>query len=171
MFEPARNPVPAHYFNTLGKVAKATALANPTGPASTPPAAAPRGMSVVTGRYLVESVTLCWACHTKRSRMTGALTGPRFWGTTGFTDADDPGRSWSPPNITSDPETGRLGRMTEDQFVARFRQGRVLPGSPMPWQTYARIAEEDLRAMYQYLRTVAPVKNDVGPPVVDVKAK
>jgi len=168
---PVRNPVPPHHFTTIGKVVKATVLANPVGPSATPPTRAPRGASVETGRYLVESVSLCWSCHTQRSQMTGALTGPRFGGTTGFTEADDPGHSWSPPNITSDPATGRLGRMSEDQFVARFRQGRVLPGSPMPWQAFARMADEDLRAIYQYLKSVPPVKNDVGPPVVDVKTR
>ena len=101
--------------------------------------------------------------------MTGALTGPRFGGTTGFTEADDPGRTWSPPNITSDPETGKLGKMSEDQFVTRFRQGRLIPGSPMPWQSFARLTEDDLRSIYRYLKTVPPVKRDVGPPVVNVK--
>ena len=168
---PVRNPVPPHHYTTIGKIVKATVLANPVGPSETPPTRAPRGASVETGRYLVESVSLCWSCHTQRSQLTGALTGPRFGGTTGFTEADDPGHSWSPPNITSDPETGRLGRMSEDQFVARFRQGRVLPGSPMPWQAFARMADEDLRAIYQYLKSVPPVKNDVGPPVVDVKTQ
>jgi mono/diheme cytochrome c family protein len=164
---PVRNPVPAHQYTLLGKVVKATALAKPVGPAATPLVRAPRGASVETGRYLVESVALCWACHTQRSQATGALTGPRFGGSTGFTESDDPRRSWSPPNITSDGETGRLGRLTEDQFVARFRQGRVIPGSPMPWQAFSRLAEDDLRSIYRYLKTVPPVKNDVGPPMVE----
>jgi len=166
---PVRNQVPPHQFNVLGKVIKATVLAKPVGPSTTPLTRSPRGASVETGRYLVESVALCWACHTERSQMTGALTGPRFGGTTGFTEIDDPGHSWSPPNITSDPETGRLGNMTEDQFVARFRQGRVIPGSPMPWQAFSRLNEEDLRAIYRYLKSVPPVKRDNGPPVVEVK--
>jgi mono/diheme cytochrome c family protein len=166
---PVRNPVPPHHYTLLGKVVKATVLAKPVGPASPPPARAPRGASVETGRYLVESVSLCWACHTERSRMTGALTGPRFGGTTGFTETDDPEHSWSPPNITADPTTGRLGKMTEDQFVARFRQGRLLPGSPMPWQAFARMADDDLRAIYRYLKSVPAVTRDVGPPMVNVK--
>ena len=168
---PVRNPVPAHHYTLLGKVVKATALAKPVGPSATPPVRAPRGASVETGRYLAESVALCWACHTERSQMTGAVTGPRFGGTTGFTETDDPTHSWSPPNITSDPETGRLGKLTEDQFVARFRQGRVIPGSPMPWQAFSRMADEDLRAIYRYLKTVPPVKRDVGPAVVNVSKK
>ena len=167
--QPAINhPVPDHAYTLLGRVIKATVLAKPVGPAVTPLAHSPRGASVETGKYLVESVALCWACHTERSQMTGALTGPRFGGTTGFTETDDPAHSWSPPNITSDPETGRLGKMTEDQFVARFRQGRILPGSPMPWQAFSKLNEEDLRAIYQYLKSVPAVKRDNGPPMVNV---
>ncbi len=163
-----RNPVPPHYFSLLGKIVKATLLANPVGPATPPPERAPRGATVETGRYLVESVALCWACHTQRSKMTGALTGPRFGGATGLTESDDPEHSWSPPNITRDLETGRLGAMSEDQFLARFRQGLVIPGSPMPWQGFSRLAEDDLRAIYRYLKSVPPVKHDVGPPIVSV---
>lgn len=100
--------------------------------------------------------------------MTGALVGPRFGGTKDFTEADDPGHSWSPPNITSDPETGRLAKLNEDQFVARFRQGRLLPGSPMPWQAFSRMSEDDLRSIHKYLMTVPPVKRDNGPLVVNV---
>ena len=103
--------------------------------------------------------------------MTGELVGARYAGATGFIEPDDPDRTWSPPNITSDPETGRLGKMSEDQFVARFRAGRAIPGSPMPWQGLARMSADDLRAMYRYLMTVPPAKNDVGAPVGPVKKK
>jgi mono/diheme cytochrome c family protein len=165
---PVRNPVPPHHYNLLGKVIRATMLSKPVGPSATPLAQSPRGASVETGHYLVESVALCWSCHTERSQMTGALTGPRFGGTKGFREVVDTARSWSPPNITSDPETGRLGKMNEDQFVARFRQGRVIPGSPMPWQAFSRMNEEDLRAIYRYLKSVPAVERDVGPPVVSL---
>jgi mono/diheme cytochrome c family protein len=163
---PVHNVVPQHYFNVLGKVVKATAMSHPVGPSSPPPAVAPRGASVETGHYLVESVALCWACHTERNLMTGALTGPRFGGTKNFKEADDPSHSWAPPNITSDRETGRLGTMTEDQFVARFRQGRVIPDSPMPWQAFSRMSEDDLRSIYRYLKSVPAVKRDNGPVMV-----
>jgi mono/diheme cytochrome c family protein len=166
---PVRNPVPPHQYTTLGRIIRATVLSKPVGPATPPLARSPRGASEETGRYLVESVSLCWACHTQRSQMTGALTGPRFGGTTGFIESDDPGHSWSPPNITGDPETGKLGKMTEDQFVARFRQGRIIPGSPMPWQAFSRLSEDDLRSIYRYLKSVPPVKRDNGPTVIEVK--
>jgi hypothetical protein len=58
--------------------------------------------------------------------------------------------------------------LNEEQFVARFRQGRILPGSPMPWQAFSRMNEEDLRSIYRYLMTIPPVKRDNGPPMVNV---
>ncbi len=166
---PVHNLVPAHRYSLLGKAVKATVLANPVGPKETPPAVSPRGATIENGRYLAESVALCWACHTQRNEATGALSGPRYGGATGFLEASDPGHVWAPPNITADATTGRLGAMTEDQFVDRFRAGRLLPGSPMPWQGFQRMAEDDLRALYQYLKTVPAVTRDVGPPVTDAK--
>ena len=113
-----RNAVPAHEYSLLGRIVRATVLANPVGPGEPPPAASPRGAAVETGRYLVRSVALCGACHTQRDENTGALTGPLLGGATGFTVPDDNTRTWSPPNITNDPTTGRLARFTEDESIA-----------------------------------------------------
>jgi mono/diheme cytochrome c family protein len=168
---PVKNAVPMHDYTVLGKIVKATVLANPVGPKSTPPAVTPHGANVENGRYLVESVALCGSCHTQRSQDTGEFTGPHLGGATDFTEVSDPAHVWAPPNITSDPATGKLGKMSEDEFVTRFRAGRILPGSPMPWQGFSRMAEEDLRAIYQYLKTVPPVVRDVGPAMTEAKAK
>lgn len=165
---PVRNVVPMHHYNLLGKIVRATVLSKPVGPKETPLAVSPRGATVENGRYLVESVALCGACHTQRNMMTGAFTGPHLGGATEF-EKDSNGHSWSPPNITSDPTTGRAGMMTEDGFVARFRAGRIIPGSPMPWQGLRRMSDDDLRAIYRYLKTVPPAHRDVGPPEVVAK--
>jgi mono/diheme cytochrome c family protein len=166
---PVHNPVPMHEYNVLGKILRATMLANPLSPKETPAAKSPRGATVENGRYLVESVANCGSCHTQRDPKTGAFTGPKLGGSIGF--EENSAGSWSPPNITSDPATGRLGQMTEDDFVTRFRAGRLMPNSPMPWQGFSRMSDDDLRAIYRYVKTVPPVKRDVGPPVVEKKAK
>jgi mono/diheme cytochrome c family protein len=160
---PVRNPVPDHEYNLLGKVVKATALANPVGPHATPLTVSPRGATVENGRYLVESVSLCGSCHTQRDMNTGAFIGQPYAGTTGFEDEMDASRIWSPPNITSG---GRLANLTEDQFIARFRAGRAIPGSPMPWQAFQKLDDDDLRAIYRFLMTVPKSTADVGPAFV-----
>jgi mono/diheme cytochrome c family protein len=71
-------------------------------------------------------------------------------------------------NLTPDEETG-LGRWTEQDFVQTFRSGRhmgrgrqLLP--PMPVAPFANLSDDDLRAMYAYLRTIPAVKNRVPDP-------
>jgi mono/diheme cytochrome c family protein len=163
---PVRNVVPAHQYTVLGMIVKATILANPVGPKDTPPKLNPHGPTVENGRYLVESVANCWTCHTQRDYKTGQLVGAHLGGST-MPDDTNPKRTWAPPNLTTEPTTGRLARFTEDQFVARMRAGRVIPGSPMPWQGFKNLDEDDLRAIYRYLKTVTPVVHDTGPAFVD----
>lgn len=67
------------------------------------------------------------------------------------------------PNLTPDTTTGHITQWTEDDFVARFRAGRRLPGSPMPWDSYALMRDADLRAIFRYLQSLAPVRHDVAP--------
>jgi mono/diheme cytochrome c family protein len=163
---PVHNLVPAHQFTLLGMIVKATVLAKPVGPKETPLKTNPHGATVENGRYLVESVANCWSCHTQRDYKTGAMIGPHLAGGA-MRDDWNPRRTWMPPNLTSDPKTGRLSRLTEDQFVARIRAGRVIPGSPMPWQQFQRMNEDDLRAVFRYLKTVPPVVHETGAPFVD----
>jgi len=165
--EPVHNPVPDHRYNLLGKIVRATVLSKPVGPKTQPPHDSPRGPTVENGGYLAGSVTNCWACHTQRDPNTGAMTGALYTGANNFVDEDNPKRIWAPPNLTSAPNTGRLARFTEDAFVARFRAGRAIPGSPMPWQAFARMTDDDLRAIYRFLKTVPAVENDVGPVLVE----
>ena len=39
----------------------------------------------------------------------------------------------------------------------------------MPWQGLQRMNEEDLRAMYRYLKSVPPVLRDNRPPMADAR--
>jgi mono/diheme cytochrome c family protein len=74
-------------------------------------------------------------------------------------------------NLTPDVETG-LGSWTEDMFIKAIRTGKhmgapagrdILP--PMPWQMYAQMTDEDLKAVWAYLRTLKAVKNAIPEPL------
>jgi hypothetical protein len=72
-------------------------------------------------------------------------------------------------NLTPDKETG-LGSWTEEMFIATARTGRhqgkgrpVLP--PMPINILNALEDEDLRSIFAYLQSLAPVKNRVPAPV------
>lgn len=72
-------------------------------------------------------------------------------------------------NLTPDEATG-TGVWTEDIFIKTLRTGRhwgqsrpILP--PMPWFNYGKMSEEDLSAIFAYLRTLPPIHNQVPAPL------
>jgi hypothetical protein len=80
-------------------------------------------------------------------------------------------------NLTPDIDTG-TGSWTEKMFIDIFRKGRHLGGNgravypPMPWHYVRYLPDEDLRAIFAYLRSIPPLRNSVPtekipPPVAD----
>jgi len=87
---------------------------------------------------------------------TGAATNTAFAGPWGVSYAR---------NLTPDQLTG-IGIWSEDTFIQTLRTGKhwgvsrpILP--PMPWQNYSRMKEDDLRAIYAYLHSLKPIRNQV----------
>jgi mono/diheme cytochrome c family protein len=80
--------------------------------------------------------------------------------------------AWSGPwgvsftaNLTPDKETG-IGTWNQDTFVATIRNGKHMGAGrplmpPMPWQAIAQMPDEDLGAIYAYLRSIPAVNNKV----------
>jgi mono/diheme cytochrome c family protein len=167
--EPVRNEVPAARWTLTGKAIKALvrpAAFQPVLGQSPRTSAPPQEATVERGRYLANNVANCMACHSPLDLATGELTGPAFSGNaTGEPSMMDPNVMLRMPNLTPDP-TGVLSRFaSEDDWIGRFRVGRVVQESIMPWGPYSRMSDEDLRAIYRYLNSLDPVANDVGPTV------
>ena len=129
------------------------------------------------GDYLVNTLGHCIGCHTPLARdgqsdMTLFLSGvpAKFAGAkagppqvAGFPGPR--GARFYAKNLTPNMETG-IGRWSEEQFVQTFKTGVRPDGvkyvtSPMEWNIYANMKEEDMRAIYRYLRTVKPIENKV----------
>jgi hypothetical protein len=77
-------------------------------------------------------------------------------------------------NITSD-ETG-IGTWSEGQFITALRKGKYmgLEGSrqllpPMPWQGYSNLTDDDIKAIFQFLKSTKPVHNIVPAPITSNK--
>jgi hypothetical protein len=77
--------------------------------------------------------------------------------------AADPDRVFVPPNLTPDPATGRIARWTEQAFLERFRLGTLIKDSIMPWGAFARMTDDDLRAIYRYLNSLPAFAYVTGP--------
>lgn len=154
--------VPADDLNFIGKAVKAF-LIKPAGPLGTE---RPKGMRPDTtaayGEYLANSVANCVGCHTARDLMTGAFTGKPFAGWMNM-EGNVPGTFFNTPNLTPEPTTGHLANWTFEVFQARFRSGPVFPESPMPWASFRRMRDADLKAIWNYLQTLPPVVQETGP--------
>ena len=112
---------------------------------------------VERGKYLV-TLGNCMMCHTpmKDGQPVTALA---FGGGMSF---DGPWGKVTSANITRDPSG--ISYYDEAQFIQTLRTGQVGArklNSIMPWGYFKNMTDEDLKAIYAYLRTVAPVKHRV----------
>lgn len=79
-------------------------------------------------------------------------------------------------NLTPDKETG-IAEWSEDMFLKVARTGKhqgqpngrdILP--PMPWFNMKDLSDDDLKAMWAYLKSLPPVKNQVPLPLLPERA-
>ena len=160
--EPVKNKIKAQSLSFLGKALTAFGVLRPEGPGKEVPKEVEPDTSASYGEYLAYSVANCYGCHTERDMKTGKFIGKPFAGGLKLTpDAFTGGYSFITPNITTDPETGRLAGWSEEAFIARFRAGRIIENSPMPWGMFSRLSDNDLKALYRFLLSVEPVKNKI----------
>jgi mono/diheme cytochrome c family protein len=153
--KPVRNPVPDHEYNIMGRLIKAF-LIRPAGPTEEIKTAVWRDTTANYGRHLVMAVANCNECHTRRDGI-GNYVGKPLAGGTVFKEEGKP--TLVTPNLTPDP-TGRLFGWTQEMFINRFRQGKLIPYSHMPWESYGRMTDDELKAIFNYLRSVEPVKSE-----------
>ena len=122
------------------------------------------GALLERGRYLVEHVANCLDCHSERDwRYYG---GPVIAGTEGM---GAPLRVLRPHVHSANITPAALSDWTDGEIVRAMtsgisRDGRVL--NPfMPYDTYAKMSENDVRAVVVYLRQLPLVENT--PPLPD----
>jgi mono/diheme cytochrome c family protein len=146
--KPVKNKVPETSLNLLGKAVKAF-MVKPVGPSGEVPKQVKKDSSAIYGEYLANNVANCRGCHTIRT-LSGEYTGEFY---AGGGDID----GFITPNITPD-STSRIFGWSEKNFLDRFRMGKLVKKSPMPWQSFGRMSDEELKAIYAYLKTLNPVK-------------
>jgi mono/diheme cytochrome c family protein len=146
--KPVYNPIPHNQLNVMGHIVKAF-MVKPVGPDGAVPSAVRADTGAAYGKYLAMSVAECNGCHTQRD-MAGGFTGAPFAGGGNI-------GGFITPNLTPD-SSGRIFTWSQQDFIGRFRKGRLIPGSHMPWNAFGRMSDEELKAIYQFLKTVKPAK-------------
>jgi Cytochrome c len=116
------------------------------------------------GEYITTFAS-CAFCHTPMGER-GFDFSKMFSGGTVF---NTPFFKVTVANITPDSATG-IGSWTEETFLQKFKANsadarvNANPGrenSIMPWAMYGKMKEDDLKAIYAYLRTVKPLSNKI----------
>ena len=120
---------------------------------------------VERGSYLVNAVMVCDGCHTPRGK-SGLIMEKRFAGRSQVWDT--PAYTVRGTNITPDRETG-IGAWSDDDIKRSLTEGLHRLGRPlspqMPFTFYMILTRRDLDALVAYMRSVAPVRNEVQAPV------
>ena len=109
---------------------------------------------------------------TKLPQVPQGVIAPDQWGalaTNDFTAWTGPWGTSFTRNLTPDVATG-LGSWTEDIFIKAIRTGKdmgegldILP--PMPWPGYKIMTDDDLKAIFAYLKSLKPIENAVPDPI------
>ncbi len=123
--------------------------------------------TIAYGKYLANAAA-CIDCHSPFAK--GKVEqGMEYAGGLTFTFPN--GDKVTSTNITPDVETG-IGVLTKQNFIAKFKAFdnqtakniKVINHSKntvMPWTTLAGMTEEDIGAIYIYLHSLKPIKNNV----------
>jgi len=124
--------------------------------------------SIAYGKYL-STIGGCHECHTPHDEHNALIAGKDFSG--GWEMSGPWGRNYT-ANITPMPYTF-VGRSTKAEFIGRFKAFASLtpetapattPGhnTVMPWISFAGMTDQDLGAIYDYLKTVTPIDNKLN---------
>jgi mono/diheme cytochrome c family protein len=150
---PVRNEVPENDYNIVGKILMRFLVKPVNGRDSSVLA----DSTIEYGKYLSYHVANCNGCHTNKDGL-GKFIGQRFAGGHQW-DYED--AVYTAPNLTPDDSTGRITKWSDVTFIRRFRLGRILPNSPMPWSSYQSMSNRDLIAIHKYLKSLPSAKNNI----------
>jgi mono/diheme cytochrome c family protein len=167
---PVRNDVPPNEWTLMGKVIRSfVGVMKPRSSINPAAAVSNEGVSRERGEYLARDVANCVGCHTPRDPNTFTATGPDFSGGFEMEPLPAPGADstlwFRTPNITPKEGSALLKFPDRETFIARFQKGgRQHPGSPMPWEAFARMTPDDIASLYEYLHSLAPLDGPTGDP-------
>jgi mono/diheme cytochrome c family protein len=125
-----------------------------TGPVSGPD----MSDAIARGKYLV-TMGNCMSCHTPMNKQGQPLMQLAFAGGMRF---KGPWGEVTSANIT--PDASGISYYDEALFVKTLRTGQVGArklNSVMPWGYFRNMTDDDLKAIFAYLRTLTPIQHRV----------
>lgn len=113
---------------------------------------------IEAGRYLA-IISGCNDCHTEGYLMSEGKVPEEDWLTGSFLGWRGPWGTTYPPNLRL-----RVQEMAEEEWVMILQEREDLP--PMPWMNINKMSEEDMKALYQYIKSLGP-KGEHVPEALD----
>ena len=170
--EPVRHEVPGPEWTFMGKFVRTVAPTfKPVLDIVAPEKAPTMAPTVKRGKYLAHFVANRVGCHTQRVMETFEAVDVEFAGGMEFEPFTELHRIlgvsedlWCrSPNITPHPDSYLSKFKNVDEWKTRFRKGRIISYSPMDWDAFAQMTDEDLEALWLYLHSLDPVEKDNDP--------
>ena len=130
----------------------------------------PTAERIERGKYLANNVMLCLDCHSTRdfSKYSGPIK-PGTEGMGGEVFGKEMGLPGTIPVKNITPTA--LGNWTDGEIIRALTSGVNKHGEAlfpvMPYPNYHNISEEDLYSIVAYIRTLKPIKNEVGEKELD----
>jgi cytochrome c1 len=117
------------------------------------------------GKYISCYQLECFSCHSKDFAKNDFYTPEKSKGFFGGGNQmyNEEGKKMLTLNITMDENTG-IGKWTEEQFIKAVKSGQVPDGGPAlryPMQPYSNLSDQEVRAIYAYLKTVPKLDHKV----------
>lgn len=160
LFKPDPTPAPRSEFSFIGGLGFRVITGNE--PVQRPPVGIPvppKAPTVEYGRYMAHDVYDCASCHTPGFSPNKTHGDDVFEGGMSFKDPE--GRELHSSNITFHA-TG-LAHWTQEDFTRAVRDGIAPDGSALrsPMPRFRGMDEVEAKALYDFLRSVPPRKNNV----------
>ena len=125
------------------------------------------------GSYLVNAVSECNDCHTRPYYVLGGSPfhgDPEQVNTLDYLTGGNQFGPFTSANITPDPVTGLPAGLTLADFLHLMRTGETddHPAlgplmQAMPWPTFRKMTDRDLRAIYEYLSAIPSRPDNTNP--------
>jgi len=168
LVQPHPEPMPQSKYSLLTKILSRT-WGRPFEIGTYPPTSPDSTDLISYGRYLVSATYFCALCHTPVDRFKpfgkaydffdqeqneGFLSGGKL-------NSKGDGYNLYSRNITPDMNSG-IGSWTLEEFAKAIRKGQTPNGDFLrrPMMQFKNMSDNDLAAIYLYLKTIPPINND-----------
>jgi mono/diheme cytochrome c family protein len=117
------------------------------------------------GKYLVTAAH-CDLCHTPVDEQGNSIPGMDFAGGAPLTGywGPDPKKMVTVASLNLTPDPSGISYFDEKMFINAIRTGKVEArplSNAMPWAYFRNLSDDDLKAIFAYLRTLKPVQHRV----------